>query len=97
MLVCGVAFALLWRPMLGAFKADSTMYGYGVHVFRQMAPGFAFCGAANTLAPCCTAMGDGRVLMVATYLRQLLVPLPLFDSHGAKLLYLNTLRVLYMN
>jgi len=47
-------------------------------VFKQMALGFAFCGMANTLALCCTATGDSRVLMVATYLRQLVVPLPLF-------------------
>lgn len=78
MLVCTLAFVLLWRPMLWAFKADATMYGYGAHVFRQMALGFTFCGVANTLALCCTATGDGRALMVATYLRQLIVPLPLF-------------------
>ena len=78
MLVCTLVFVLLWRPMLWAFKADATMYGYGAHVFRQMALGFVFCGVANTLALCCTAIGDGRVLMVATYLRQLIVPLPLF-------------------
>ena len=52
--------------------------GRGAHVFRQMALGFVFCGVANTLALCCTATGNGRVLMVATYLRQLIVPLPLF-------------------
>ena len=78
MLVCTLAFVLLWRPMLWAFKADATMYGYGAHVFRQMALGFVFCGVANTLALCCTATGNGRVLMVATYLRQLIVPLPFF-------------------
>lgn len=78
MLVCTLVFVLLWRPMLWAFKADATMYGYGAHVFRQMALGFVFCGVANTLALCCTATGNGRVLMVATYLRQLIVPLPLF-------------------
>ena len=33
MLVCALAFVLLWRPMLWAFKADATMYGYGAHVF----------------------------------------------------------------
>jgi hypothetical protein len=53
MLVCTLAFVLLWRPMLWTFKADATMYGYGAHVFRQMALGFVFCGVANTLALCC--------------------------------------------
>lgn len=78
MVAATVALVLLWRPMLWTFRASDAMCACGAHVFWQMALGLASCGAANTLALCCTAVGDGRVLMVASYLRQILVPVPVF-------------------
>ncbi|GEM_PF-860796 len=62
---------------------------------RQMALSFVFCGVANTLSLYCTATGNGRVLMVATYLRQLIVPLSALRAdygHGGGILGVPCLR-----